>query len=85
MTTTNTWTNERIWMACSANPTDLLIRYVFEICVRKISVILFCGGVICVCGGDFVFEVAEVYSFAVAYNGSAPEALVFGVPDAFVA
>ena len=47
--------------------------------------ILYGGVVVCVGGVDFVFEVAEVDSFAVADNSSTPEALVFSVPDAFVA
>jgi len=39
---------------------------IFEICVREFAVEFTCGGVVCFCGGDFSFEVAEVDSFAVA-------------------
>jgi hypothetical protein len=72
-------------MVCGAHPTDLLTRYIFEICVCEFSVEFTCGGVVSVSGGGFGFEVAEVNSFAVADDGSAPEALIFGEPDAFVA
>ena len=46
----------------------------------------FAGGVVIgVCGGDFVFEVAEVESFAFADDGGAPEFFILIEADTFIA
>ncbi len=48
----------------------------WEVAVCELAVEFAGGGIISLCGGEFVFEVAEVDSFAVANDGGPPEAFL---------